>query len=158
MLYEFPSPNQVFTPTDIIALLCQDGFMSPNDWRPITGAAVCLAESGGDPLETGKAVWNPGAVTHLSVDIGIWQLNDYYNTVVDPYPTVLKISRAECFDPFRATQQTWQLINMERKGWNYNWNLWTAYKNGSYDKYVSAALGGMREYRDIMGLGLGVFG
>lgn len=158
MAYTFPAGNVVWTARDIIGLLCQPGFMSPEDWRPVTGCAIVLAESGGDPLATGRAVWSPGSPAHLSVDLGIFQLNSYWQTTVDPYPDVPKITVADCFDPQKALAQTWKIINKGRTGWNYNWDMWTTYKSGSYDKHVSAALAGMKAYRVNQGLPPGVFG
>jgi hypothetical protein len=158
MAYTFPAGNVVWKPVDIIALLCQSGYMSPDDWRPVTGCAVVLAESGGDPLASSRANWNPGNVTHLSIDLGIFQLNSYWHTVVDPFPDVPKIPVADCFDPQKALAQTWKVINKGKTGWNYNWTAWSAYDNGSYDKHVSTALAGMKEYRINQKLGPGVFG
>jgi hypothetical protein len=158
MAYTFPAGNVVWKPIDIIALICQPGFMSPEDWRPVTACAIALAESGGDPLATGRAVWNPGNVTHLSVDLGIWQLNSYYHTTVDPFPDVPKITVADCFDAQKATTQVWKVINKNKTGWNYNWTAWTTYNNGSYDKQIAAALAGMKAYRVNQALPPGVFG
>lgn len=158
MPWTFPAGNVVWKAEDIVALMCQPNFMSPEDWRPVTGCAVVLAESGGDPLATGRAVWNPGNVTHLSVDLGMFQLNSYWHTVVAPFPDVPAIPVADCFDPQKAWAQTWKVINKGRTGWNYQWSAWTAYDNGSYDKHVSAALTGMKKYRSMSGLPPGVFG
>jgi Lysozyme like domain len=157
MAYAFPAGNVIWKPMDIIALLCQPGFMSPDDWRPVTGCAVVMAESGGDPLATGPANWSPGNVAHLSIDLGIFQLNSYWHTVVDPFPDVPKITMADCFDPQKAMAQTWKVINKAKTGWNYNWTAWTAYQSGSYDKHVSASLAGMRAYRIAQSLPPGVF-
>lgn len=156
--YTFPAGNVIWKPVDIIALLCQPQYMSPDDWRPITGCAVCLAESGGNPLETGIANWNPGHPTHLSIDLGGWQLNSYYHTVVDPFPDVPKITVQECFDMQASMAQVWKVINKARPSWNYNWTSWTTFNTGAYDKHLSAALAGMKAYRSVMGLSVGVFG
>lgn len=165
MPYVFPAGDVVHKPQDIIAIVCnanavvgQPG-MSPDDWRPVTACAIQLAESGGDPLAVSpRALWQPGKPTHLSLDLGPWQLNSYYNTVTGPYPDVPPISMADCFDPVKAWIQTWKIINKGRTGWNYNWSAWTTYNTGAYDKHVSTALAGMRAYRVAMGLPPGVFG
>lgn len=153
MAYTFPAGNVIWKASDIIALMCQPNFMSPDDWRPVTGCAIVLAESGGDPLALGKVVWNPGNVNHLTIDsLGMFQLLLYFHTVTGPYPDVPPISVADCFDPFKAWVQTWKTINKGRKGWNYNWEPWSAYTEGAYDKYVPVALAGMKAYRINQGL------
>ena len=152
MPYVFPAdPKKVWAPVDIVALLCKK--MSPLDWRPVTGCAVVLAESAGNPLALGRLVWNPEAATHLSIDLGLFQLNSHYQTVVDPYPTIPKITWAQAFDPHAAYEHVWKLITIARKGWNYDWSAWTAYNTGAYDSHVSAALRGMNEYRATLGMG-----
>ena len=153
MAYTFPAGNVVWEPVDIIALMCQPNYMSPDDWRPVTGCAIVLAESGGDPLALGRVVWNPGSPIHLTIDsLGMFQLLLYYHTVTGPFPDVPPISVADCFDPFKAWAQTWKTINKGRKGWNYNWDSWSGYTNGTYDKHVPAALAGMKAYRVDQGL------
>jgi hypothetical protein len=141
-------PKTIWTPVQIIELLCTK--MSPNDWRPVTACAVVLAESAGDPLAVGKLVYKPGSPAHLSLDLGIFQLNSYYQTVVNPYPTIEPIGWADCFNPVAAYEHVWKLITIERKGWNYDWSKWTTYITGAYDNYVSTAYKAMNEYRDTV--------
>lgn len=160
MPYTFPAGNVKHTPADIIAVLCQPGYMSPDDFRPITGCAVVLAESGGDPLATGRAVWNPGAPTHKSIDLGLFQLNSYYHTVTGPFPpTVGPITVADCFDVQLSWAQTWKVITRGRPadGWDYNWSAWTAFRTGAYDQWLDEAVAGMRAYRTAMALPTGRF-
>jgi hypothetical protein len=157
-MWTFPEVNVVWKPEDIIALVCQDGYMSPNDWRPITACAVCLAESAGYPLAVSKANWLPGTKSHLSVDVGLWQLNNYWQITVDPFPTVPKIAWADAFDPFKSWEHVWKLINVGRTGWNYNWSAWSSYNSGAYDKHVTTALNAMRLYRAKVGLPVAPFG
>jgi hypothetical protein len=159
MAYTFPAGNVTWKPVDVIALMCQPGFMSPEDWRPITGCAVVSAESGGNPLALGKVIWSPGNVIHLSIDsLGMFQLESYWHTVTGPFPDVPPITVADCFDPFKAWTQTWKVINKNRVGWNYNWTDWSTYVDGTYDKHVAASLAGMKAYRVAVGLPPGVFG
>jgi hypothetical protein len=157
MLYPFPLGNTLWKPADVIALLCQPGYMSPDDWRPITGCAVVLAESGGDPLARGKTIWKPGTKEHLSIDLGMFQLNTANNVEADPYPDIRRITIGDCFDPFQAWAHTWRLINKQRPGWQYNWRAWNAYTSGAHTKFEPAALDGMKTYRTVMGLPAGVF-
>ena len=160
MAYTFPlSEVKTWNAEQLTALLCQDGYMSPDDWRPITGVAVILAESGGQPRRCSDANWAPERPNyHLTCDLGLFQLNEYSNVAVEPYPGVGTISRKDCFDPFKAWEHTWKIINRTKKGWQYDWSLWTGYTSGAYDKYLKAAFDGMRSYRTVMGLGPGVFG
>lgn len=162
MAWTFPAGNVVWKAEDIIALECQPGFMSPDDWRPVTFCAVTLGESGGNPLNT-SVNWSPAVtgappVTHLSIDLGMFQLNSYWHTVVGPYPDVPPISIAQCLDPFTAWVQTWKVLNKQRTGWHYNMTPWHAFITGAYDKHISAALAGMKRYRSVSGLPPGVFG
>ena len=155
--YPFPAGNVVWQPADIVALLCQPGYMSPDDWRPITGTAVVLAESGGNPLAVGKTIWKPASREHLSVDLGMFQLNSANNVEADPYPDIRRITIADCFDPWQAWAHTWRLINKQRPGWSYNWRNWMGYTSGAYSKHEPAALNGMKTYRSTVGLPVGVF-
>jgi hypothetical protein len=152
--YPFPfKSDQVarpvpFMPRDLAALLCAPGYMSPNDWRPQTVVAVLLGEAGGDPLARGQVVWAPGSPTHLSIDLGLFQLNSYYHTVTGPYPSVPPITVADCFDPFKSRDQAWQVMIRDRPDtWHYNLKPWTVYKTGAYDVHMSAARQGLLDYR-----------
>lgn len=153
--YPFPSEDRdaFWSATDITALICSPGYMSPDDWRPITFCAVVLAESGGMPHIVSAPNWDPGAVTHLSVDLGLFQLNSYYNVEVDPFPTLPAISIADCLTPLRSWQQAWALLNVDNDSWGYNMRWWSAYKEGTFVSRLPAALAGMRQYRQMMGLG-----
>jgi hypothetical protein len=157
VIYPFPAGNVVWSPTDITALLCQPGYMSPDDWRPVTACAVVLAESGGNPLAVGKPIWRPGTIAHRAVAIGMFQLLTSVNVDADPYPDVPRITVAACFDPFAAWQHTWRLLNKQRTGWGYNWSGWEAFTTGGYRRHVQVALAGMRTYRAGMGFGEGGF-
>ena len=153
MTYPFPTdPKAIWTPRDICALLCSDGYMSPNDWRPITACAVVLGESGGNPLALGKLVYKPESPAHLSIDLGMFQINSYWQVANDPYPTVPRISWADTFDPRAAWAHTWRVINHTRTGWHYDWSKWVAYTSGAYDRHLGAARRGLNEYRDTLGL------
>jgi hypothetical protein len=115
-----------------------------NDSRLVTATAVVLAEAGGDPLATGRAVWNPGAPTHLSIDLGLFQLNSYYHTVTGPYPSVPPITVAQCFDPFASWDQAWQVLTRDRPdAFHWNWSQWTVYKTGAYDAHMKTAQAGV---------------
>lgn len=164
--YVFPAGNAIWSAEAIIAKMCRPGYMSPDDWRPITGCAIALAEAGGNPLALGRVVWKPGSVIHLSIDsLGMWQLESYWHTVTGPFPPDIgPITVAQCFDPFEAFEQVWKVINRGRTGWSYRWDDWSTAKSPdgikppAYDKYLSSALAGMKSYRAVMGLGAGVFG
>jgi hypothetical protein len=164
-VWVFPLGNVVWKPEDIIALICQPTFMSPDDWRPVTFCAITLAESGGDPLALGKVIWAPDKPTHLTIDsFGMFQLLQYYQTMVDPFPDVPKITQQAAFDPHKAWPHCWKLMNKQRPGWSYNFSWWSASKSDDptkpppYDKHLAAAYQGMRVYRETMELGRGVFG
>lgn len=146
MAWTFPAGNVVWKPEDIIALICQPGFMSPDDWRPVTFCAIVLAESGGDPLAI-NVNWNPGNPYHLSLDLGMFQLNSKDNIDNPPYPDVPKITAQVALDPQPAWAHTFKLLNKNKPGWNYNYSPWSAYNGGSYDKRVPDALTGMKKYR-----------
>jgi len=160
MPYSFPASDvATWTPENVIALLCQPGYMSPDDWRPITGAAVVFAESGAKPRRCSDANWNPANQSyHLTIDLGMFQLNEYANVDNEPYPGIGTISRKDCFDPFEAWEHVWKIINRVDIGWQYNWELWTGYTSGAYDKFIKTCFDGMRSYRSVMGLPPGVFG
>lgn len=153
MAYTFPPGNVVWKPIDIVALVCQPTYMSPDDWRAVNACAILLAESGGNPLALGHVVWAPGHPTHLSIDaLGLCQLLLYWHTVTGPYPDIPPIPVADCFDPFKAWRQTWKTINKERRGWNYNWDKWMGWTTGAYEEHIPAALVGMKAYRANQGL------
>jgi len=148
MAYAFPAGNVVWNPRDVCALLCTK--MPMTDHRVVTGCAVVLAESGGDPLATGRAVWSPGAPTHLSVDLGLFQLNSYYATVTGHFPDTPPISVAQCFDPIAAWEYAWKLINKNRPdSWHFNWSSWTVFKAGAYDAWLDEAMAGLAAYKAV---------
>lgn len=148
MAYAFPAGNVVWKPLDIIALLVTK--MDPADNRPAIGCAVVLAESAGDPLATGRAIWNPGAPTHLSIDLGLFQLNSYYTTVTGHFPDVPPITISAAFDPVQAWDYAWKLINKARPDtWHYNWSAWAAYKSGAYDKFLKTSMDALAAYRAL---------
>jgi hypothetical protein len=143
--YPFPAfgperPLVWWKAADIIALLCTK--MDVNDWRPITGCAVVIGESGGNPLAIGKPVWAPSSPAHLSLDLGMFQLNSYWQTVIPPV----------AFNPWSAWEVAWKMLQVGRTGWSYNWSHWIAYTNLSYKRHLTTAYHGMQEYRQIMGL------
>lgn len=153
-MYVFPTitgPSTTWSAKDIAALVCTK--MDVNDWRPVTAVSIALAESGGRPLAVSKLNWIPGAKAHLSVDLGLFQLNSYFNTVVNPYPDVPKIAWVDALDPFKNWEQTWKLINKGRTGWSYNWNGWTTFSSGVYKNFTTTALAGVNGYRATLGMG-----
>jgi hypothetical protein len=137
----------MWTATDIAALVCTR--ISSGDWRAITAVAVVLAESRGNPLALGKFIIRPGHPSHLSLDVGMFQLNTYYQMSVDPYPSVPRITWADAVDPFKAWEHVWKLINVWRTGWSYNWTGWTAFKTDYYRQFITEAYLGMAAYRKI---------
>lgn len=146
MTYPFPEGNVGWQPKDIIALLCTK--MSPDDWRPITGAAVLWCESWGSPRAIGKVIWKPGQPDHLSIDLGLFQLNSYW-WPGRPRPEV-------CFDPFKAYELVWPVLT-RNKTWSYDWTPWICYTGGYYKSHLNFARQGMIQYREIMGLPKGPF-
>lgn len=126
--------------------------MPISDWRIVTATAIVLAESGGNPLIVSKPNWSPGKPTHLSIDMGLYQLNSFYQVLNNPYPSIPKIPWQDVFDPFKAFEHVWKLITM-KGGWAYDWSAWSAYTNGSYQKHVSAAYQGLTKYRAAAGYG-----
>jgi hypothetical protein len=157
MGYQFPDGNTIWSPESIIALLCLPGYMSPDDWRPITGCAVVIGESGGNPLARGRVIWRPGTTVHRSMAFGLFQLLSHYHVNNRPFPDIPAITVADCFDPFKAWDHTWRVLKKQTQGWAYNWNGWDAYTNGSYKDHISASVYGMKDYRKTMGLGPGPF-
>lgn len=148
MAYTFPAGNAIWTDVDVIALLCTK--MSSADNRPATVLATVIGESGCNPLALGKVIWNPGKPTHLSFDIGLFQLNSYYHTVTGPYPDVPPITFAAALDPMLAFEQAWKVMNKNRPdAYHYNLQPWTVYNTGAYDKYLQRALTALAAYRAL---------
>lgn len=156
--YVFPERNLVWSARDVIALCCRPGFMSSDDWRPITFTAVLRGESGFNPLAISKVIWTPDKAHHRSVDLGIAQLNSHWNIDNDPYPDIPRVAVSDAFDPYLAFDHAWKLMNKQRTGWKYNMSAWHVYTSGVYNTYVLEALIGMREYRAVMSLSPGIFG
>lgn len=145
MTYPFPPGNAIWQPVDIVALLCQPGYMSPDDWRPVTGCAVVLAESGGNPMSTPGIIWKPGHDDHLSLDIGMFRLNTWWNRD--------DIGISGSLDPLNAMNAVWNIINEGRIWWAYNWGDWHGFTSGAYVKHLPAARDGLDRYRATLGLG-----
>lgn len=161
MDYPFPpsGPERPanWTPEQIIALACRPGYMSPDDWRPITWAAVVMGESSGDQLVRGRTIWAPGNPIHLSHAIGMFQLLRRWHVEDEAYPGWEPMTEAECLEPFAAFERAWMLLNVNRTGWAYNMSHWSAFEKGTYDQHITACYRGMLSYREVMGLGRGPF-
>lgn len=104
-------------------LMVEAGF-SPHLWRCVTALSVIWAESGGNAWAV-NIVDNPDSPAHLSLDLGLVQWNSYHN----PMPTPL------AFDPLYSLQRMWTVT----KDWTVSKNLWIAYNNGAYMKYLGYA-------------------
>jgi hypothetical protein len=153
----FPFPNiagperpRIWTPMEIIALACMPGKMSPNDSRPEVWCQVVLIESGGDPLVRGKTIWAPGNAIHLSHALGMFQLMRRWHVEAEAYPGLAPMTEAETFDPFKAFERAWILMNKDRPdSYHYNYTPWSGFTNGLYDTSVrrANARDGMTQYR-----------
>lgn len=144
---ERPGP---WTPLDIIALVCQPGYMSPKDWRPATvGATFYYESAGGDPLAIGKLIWKPGHPLHLSQDEGLFQLNSYYTKVTGHYPSLPPITTAQVFDPLQAWPYVWEIMNKDRPdAWHYNLRPWHGFTSGRYDQWLDLFNSALVQYRE----------
>ncbi len=150
MEYPFPAGNEQWSPRDIVAAFCRPGMADPLDYQVAEIVAVMLAESGGNPLAVGTPIWNPGADTHRSVDLGLCQLNSYYHTTVgvEAFPGMPALTIAQAFDPLDNVQRAWEVIARTSDGFEPNLSWWTAWKNGRHIPHFDNAYAGLVAYRE----------
>lgn len=119
------------SPEDLAELVRLDGRLWPY-WSSITAVAVALAESGGNAFAM-PVVLAAGKPADRSVDVGLWQLNTYWQR-----RTFDSIS--ELLDPSNNCRLAIDLCLFDGDpAWRPNWSYWTAYKAGAHNAYMGRA-------------------
>jgi hypothetical protein len=116
------------TMIEVARLICDDGRLWPY-WSSITCLAVCWGESGGDAYIR-PVVLNPTSPAHLSLDIGLMQINTHWH----PRHTIPQL-----LDPAENMQFGIDLALLGQQPWKPNWTYWGAYKNGTYMRHHASA-------------------
>jgi len=118
----------VLTPDQIGSVARLAGFGGQN---LVTAIAVALAESGGYPLATN---YNPGS---HSTDLGLWQINDYYNKAALALGD-WRLPR----DNARMAMHAYRGRAQWDQGPGGGWRDWSAYLNGRYRQFLDEAQAG----------------
>ena len=85
--------------------------------------AIAMAESGGNPAAVGDTT-----LPHASY--GLWQIN----AIHDSEPEIAALGGAEaCVDAAKCAQAMWIVSSH-----GTNWEPWSTFKNGAYQKYLGA--------------------
>lgn len=123
-----------------IAELAQDAWFV--SWQVATMGAICAAESGRDAYES-NTVHAPDKPWHRSQDIGLWQINTWFN----PTHAV-----ADLFDPAynaRTAFAIWTdaggLRTNPVTGRPFGYERWNVYKTGAYKPHLAAAIEAARQ-------------
>ena len=137
--------------TDQIATgLVRHGFTG---WQVVTMGAICQAESRGYIWITGLNTTDPTSPTYLTVDVGLFQLNEYWATLMlSPalLERVLMLSRkykeGRSFGQLArdpewnlAAARDMYLIGVLSYGYTNAYNIWNTYKNGLHRPYLAEA-------------------
>lgn len=118
---------------DVVALMCQPGYLEPDDGRAVVALQVWLGESSLQPLVRGRTLWMPGNTAHLSHALGMFQLMRRWHVEDHAYPDLPPMTEAECLDPHTAWPRAWALMGKARPdSWHYNMAHWSAFTSGSY--------------------------
>jgi soluble lytic murein transglycosylase-like protein len=100
--------------TDLQALAASVGFPDPS-----LAAAVAMAESGGNPAAVGDPQYGGS--------YGLWQVNA---------PAHPNYNTTDLLDPTYNAQAAFAISSS-----GTNWNPWTTYRTGAYEKYLTAYSG-----------------
>lgn len=97
--------------------------------------AVCLAESGGDAYAINVVDRDPAAVTYLSLDVGICQINSFWHQQ--------SISIAEMLDPAKAIRWAKELAWDDAKG-RWDFTPWVVFESLRFLEYWERAVAAVR--------------
>jgi hypothetical protein len=114
-------------------------------WQIVVMGAIGFAESHLDPHAIGDNDENPASIWYLSVDWGVWQINDAANQellVARGVLTRYKALSQQLRDPM--TNALAARAVFESRGGPRDpiagYNAWTTFKNGDYVEFKPAAL------------------
>ena len=110
------------TDDELARLVCRPGWAWP--YAAVTAMAVALAESGGDPHAV-HVVDRPDSPAHLSLDLGLWQINTWWHA---------EVPIAEALDPETAVAHAQRISTNGR-----SWSPWAAWKSGAYRRHLPRA-------------------
>lgn len=127
-----------WSPDEIAALV---GGEIDLDWNAVNAVAVALAESGGFEHAVNLVDHDPAAVTYLSLDVGLFQVNTYWHD----------LPLAASLTPERQVKYVLQLAK-RRDGWGYDWSLWTTWKTGAAKRFLGEARHAVNRVRAARGL------
>ena len=112
-----------------VALLIRNDGRIWDYWSSIDCLAICWAESGGDAFAS-PVVIKPGQPAHLSMDVGLMQMNTYWQRYM---------SLSEMLTPQTNISSAITLALNGSKLWKPNWSYWNAYNAGAHLKYIKDA-------------------
>ena len=128
---------------EVMQLLKDDGRIF-DYWSAVNFGAICWAESGGNAHAT-PVVVNPDSPAHLSLDVGLMQLNTFWQqarfsnvaAALDP-ATNVRLAVDLCLLPHST--------NPDPKPWRPTWHWWAGYTSGNYKVHLPASA---RAWRDV---------
>ena len=113
-----------------VAGICLTAGLTP--WESVTAVSIAWAESGGNAYAIGINDQDPTAKAYLSMDVGMWQTNDYWHpeiaskTALTPELQILEVMR----------------ISKRTGSWGYVYHVWTAwstYNAGLHKRFTQQA-------------------
>ena len=122
--------NWPHRPEELAQLVADDGRLWPY-WSSITAVAIALAESAGNALAMPAVIHDPASPAYLSVDVGLWQMNSYWQQ--HRYTRI-----SELLDPATNCRLAVDLALTGRHNtpWRPDWSYWTAYKAGQAWEHI----------------------
>jgi hypothetical protein len=135
-----------YTYIEVAEHLLNGGFTG---WSVRTMGAICMAESGRNPHAHGLNDKSPESRAYLTEDHGLLQINDYWGPLVLSYDLMKDFIRLEksfsqlAKDPIwncRAARQMFELRWFETGEYSKGFTCWSAFNNGSFEKFMPEAL------------------
>lgn len=116
-----------------VAQMCKDvGFVG---WQVVRMGQIAMAESGLNALALGVN-FKPGAVDHLSIDCGLFMLNDYW------WLNQRGLEIKDVLDPLANVRETYEIFKALGGLRNpvLGYSAWTSYKSGAFQKWQPQAI------------------
>lgn len=128
-----PISKKTLTPIEVAQLCFDVGFVG---WQVVRMGQIAYAESGRDAWVIGRNEHDPSLVTYLSLDLGLFGINQYWFQKTFPGRPL-----SELFDPKLNAREARRIfeVNGGVRDPIKGYNAWSSYKNQSTQYKVSLA-------------------
>jgi hypothetical protein len=120
------------TPTEAAQLFVDAGFRS---WQVVRMGQIAMAESGLDGYAV-NVVHRPGSPAHRSLDVGLCQINTWWNGVTDLRGVT------DLLDPFWNAHTAYTIFTLRDGLRNpvLGYQAWTTYTSGAFQRWQTQAV------------------